>query len=89
VLAAQGAFCNAFFLLYVVSPKAAHRVVGHFEEEAVVSYARRLAEIDAGRHADVPAPAIAPRYWNLADDATPRDVAVAVRADEAPERKAA
>ena len=38
VLAAQGAFYNAFFLLYLVSPKTAHRVVGYFEEEAVVSY---------------------------------------------------
>jgi ubiquinol oxidase len=86
VLVAQGVFYNAFFLLYLVSPKTAHRVVGYFEEEAVVSYTQYLAEIDAGRHANVPAPAIAVRYWDLADDARLRDVVLAVRADEANHR---
>lgn len=86
VLIAQGIFYNAFFLLYLASPKTAHRVVGYFEEEAVVSYTQYLAEIDAGRHPDVPAPAIARRYWELPDNATLRDVVVAVRADEANHR---
>ena len=86
VLIVQGVFYNAFFLLYLVSPKTAHRVVGYFEEEAVVSYTQYLAEIDAGRHANVPAPAIAVRYWDLADDARLRDVVLAVRADEANHR---
>lgn len=35
VLAAQGGFYNAFFLMYLVSPKMAHRFVGALEEEAV------------------------------------------------------
>lgn len=86
VLIVQGVFYNAFFLLYLVSPKTAHRVVGYFEEEAVVSYTQYLAEIDAGRHPNVPAPAIAVRYWGLADDARLRDVVLAVRADEANHR---
>jgi ubiquinol oxidase len=86
VLLVQGAFYNAFFLLYLVSPKTAHRVVGYFEEEAVISYTQYLAEIDAGRHANVPAPAIAKRYWALPDTATLRDVIVAVRSDEAHHR---
>jgi ubiquinol oxidase len=45
-----------------------------------------LAEIDAGRAPDVAAPAIARRYWKLADDATLRDVVRVVRADEAHHR---
>lgn len=82
VLLAQGAFFHAFFLLYLVSPRTAHRLVGYFEEEAVVSYTQFLGEIDAGRIADVPAPAVAAQYWQLAPDATLRDVVLAVRADE-------
>ena len=34
----------------------------------------------------MPAPAIAKRYWDLADDATLRDVVLVVRADEAHHR---
>lgn len=86
VLFVQGAFYNAFFLLYLVSPKTAHRIVGYFEEEAVISYTSYLAEIDAGRHTNVAAPDLAKRYWGLADDATLRDVVIAVRADEANHR---
>ena len=86
VLLVQGAFYNAFFLLYLVSPRTVHRIVGYFEEEAVISYTSYLAEIDAGRHANVAAPALAKRYWQLADNATLRDVVIAVRADEANHR---
>lgn len=86
VLIVQGVFYNAFFLLYLVSPKTAHRVVGYFEEEAVISYTQYLAEIDAGRHANVPAPTIAKNYWKLPADATLRDVVIVVRADEANHR---
>lgn len=82
VLLAQGVFYNAFFALYLLSPRTAHRLVGYFEEEAVVSYDRFLAEIEAGRIADVPAPRIAKDYWKLPEAATLRDVVVAVRADE-------
>ncbi len=86
ILLTQGAFYNAFFLLYLVSPKTAHRVVGYFEEEAVISYTHYLAEIDAGRQPNVAAPDLAKRYWSLGPDATLRDVVLAVRADEAGHR---
>lgn len=86
VLAAQWIFYLFFFGLYVVSPKTAHRVVGYFEEEAVISYTHYLAEIDEGRSENVPAPEIARRYWGLPDDATLRDVVLVVRADEAHHR---
>ena len=79
----QGAFFNLFFLLYLLSPKTAHRVVGYFEEAAVISYTQHLAEIDQGRHANVPAPKIAIDYWKLSPAARRHDVVLAVRADEA------
>lgn len=86
ILFVQGVFYNCFFFLYLISPKTAHRVVGYFEEEAVISYTGYLNEIDAGRHENVPAPEIAIRYWNLKENATLRDVVLAVREDEASHR---
>ena len=88
VLLAQGVFFNAFFLLYLLSPRTAHRLVGYFEEEAVVSYTRYLAEVDAGTIPNVPAPPTAVRYWSLPPDATLRDVILIVRADEMRHRDA-
>lgn len=79
-------FYNAYFFLYLFAPRTAHRVVGYFEEEAVISYTQYLTEIDAGRHENVPAPQIAIDYWQLKPDATLRDVVIAVRADEAEHR---
>jgi len=86
IVAVQWIFYLFFFGLYLVSSKTAHRVVGYFEEEAVISYTHYLAEIDEGRSANVPAPAIAKQYWGLADTATLRDVVLVVRADEAHHR---
>ena len=79
---AQGVFFNLYFLLYLISQKTAHRVVGYLEEEAVHSYTEYLAGVDNGTHANVPAPRIAIDYWKLAPEARLRDVIVAVRADE-------
>ena len=86
ILLAQGIFYNFFFLLYLMSPRTAHRVVGYFEEEAIYSYTEYLAGVDNGTHANVPAPKIAIAYWKLAPDARLREVIVAVRADEAHHR---
>ena len=86
VVAVQWVFYLFFFGLYLVSAKTAHRVVGYFEEEAVISYTHYLAEIDEGRSPNVPAPEIAKRYWGLPDTATLRDVVLVVRADEAHHR---
>ena len=86
IVLAQGAFYNAFFLLYLISPRTAHRVVGYFEEEAVVSYTQYLEEIDAGKHENVPAPQIAIEYWKLPPDARLRDVVLVIRDDEAGHR---
>lgn len=86
ILGVQWVFYLAFFALYLISARTAHRVVGYFEEEAVISYTLYLQEIDEGRSPDLPAPAIARHYWKLADNATLRDVVLVVRADEAHHR---
>ena len=82
VLAAQFVFWHFYFILYVFFPTTAHRMVGYFEDQAVISYTHYLEEIDAGRAENIPAPKIARDYYKLADDATLRDVVIAVRADE-------
>ncbi|MBC7755931.1 MAG: alternative oxidase [Bdellovibrio sp.] len=86
VMAAQWIFYIGFFLLYLISSKTAHRVVGYFEEEAVISYTYYLQEIDEGRSPNIDAPAIAIHYWKMPADATLRDVIMIVRADEAHHR---
>ncbi|QYE33417.1 MULTISPECIES: alternative oxidase [Sphingosinicellaceae] len=86
ILLVQGIFLAGFSLLYLMSSRTAHRVVGYFEEEAVTSYTLYLREIDEGRSPNLPAPAIARHYWQLDDDATLRDVVVVVRQDEAHHR---
>ncbi len=86
VLAVQLVFYNFYFFLYLFAPRTAHRVVAYFEEEAVYSYTQYLAEVDAGRLENVPAPQIAIDYWQLPQDARLRDVILAVRADEAEHR---
>ncbi len=86
VLVAQAGFFTFFLLLYIVSSRTAHRLVGYFEEQAVYSYTQYLEEIDAGRVENVPAPQIAVDYWKLSANARLRDVVLAVRADEAEHR---
>ncbi|ANG63501.1 oxidase [Marinobacterium aestuarii] len=86
ILMAQGIFYNFFFMVYLCSPRIAHRIVGYFEEEAVYSYTEYLADIDNGVSENVVAPQIAIDYWNLAPDARLRDVVLAVRNDEAHHR---
>ncbi len=86
ILITQIMFFNSFFLLYLVSPKTAHRLVGYFEEEAIVSYTMYLEDIDNGCIPNVPAPKIAKEYWNLPNNATLRDVVIVVRDDEASHR---
>ncbi|KAG0259095.1 inducible alternative oxidase 2 [Mortierella polycephala] len=78
----QGVFFNVFFGLYMVSDRTAHRVVGYLEEQAVISYTHMLDEIASGVIENGPAPQIAIDYWNLEDNATIRDVCLAIRLDE-------
>ena len=82
IILAQGIFYNCFFVLYLFSPKTAHRVVGYFEEEAIISYTEYLADVENGKYENVPAPKIAIDYWKLEPDARLREVIIAVRNDE-------
>ncbi|CAI7810914.1 unnamed protein product [Closterium sp. NIES-54] len=82
----QSGFAAVYGLVYLLSPRIAHRIVGYLEEEAVHSYTQYLKEIDEGRIANVPAPQIAIDYWQLPQDATLYDVVLSVRADEAHHR---
>jgi len=86
VVIVQAVFYNAFFLLYLISDKTAHRLVGYFEEEAVVSYTQYLQRIDSGEEENVAAPQLAIEYWGLPKDARLRDVVEVIRADEAMHR---
>lgn len=86
VLLAQGAFWNFYFLLYLFAPRTAHRTVGYFEEEAIVSYTEFLKEIDAGNFENIPAPRLAIDYWKMKPGARLRDLVIAVRSDEAKHR---
>ena len=68
VLAAQGVFFNAMFVAYLVSPSTAHRFVGYLEEEAVITYTREIADLDAGKLPEwenLMAPDIAIKYWQM------------------------
>ncbi len=86
ILIVQWFFYVGFFFLYLLAPKTAHRLVGYFEEEAVLSYTLYLEEIDSGRHPDMPAPEIALRYWDLPEGTMLREVIEIIRADEAHHR---
>ena len=82
ILFAQAVFWNFYFILYVFLPKVAHRMIGYFEEQAVVSYTQYLEEIDSGLIENTQAPTTAIDYYGLRADATLRDVVLRVRADE-------
>lgn len=86
IMLVQALFYNFYFFLYLFARRTAHRVVGYFEEEAVISYTHYLAEIDAGKADNVPAPQIAIDYWGLNPKARLRDFVEVIRADEAEHR---
>lgn len=92
ILGAQGVFCNAMFLSYLISPKISHRFVGYLEEEAVHTYTRCIREIDAGyvpkwTDPKFQAPDIAVSYWNMPEgQRTMRHLILYIRADEAGHR---
>jgi len=91
VLGAQGVFFNAFFIAYLLSPRICHRFVGYLEEEAVITYTRQIADLDAGRlpkWEKMVVPEIAIKYWNMPEGhRTMRDLLLYIRADEAKHRE--
>lgn len=86
IIVAQIFFFIGYFIIYLISPKTGHRIVGYLEEEAVESYTSYLKRIEAKPEKNVPAPLIAIRYWNLSPDARLLDVIRATREDEVTHR---
>ena len=82
ILIAQLSFMAYYLVLYIVSPKTAHKMIHYFEEEAVRSYTSYLEEIEAGEIDDVPASQLAIDYYDLPADAKLSDMIHRVRADE-------
>ena len=82
IIFVQVCFFTAYFVLYLLSSKTAHRIVGYLEEEAVISYTQYLKEIDDGTIENIEAPEIAIKYWNLPKNARLRDVVIVTRQDE-------
>ena len=78
----QFLFWHFYLILYIFFPKVAHRMVGYFEEQAVISYTSYLKAIELGKIENIPAPAIAINYYGLPEDARLNDVVTAVREDE-------
>ncbi|WP_325892173.1 alternative oxidase [Grimontia sp. NTOU-MAR1] len=86
VLLGQGVFILVYSLIYLLSSKIAHRVVGYFEEEACKSYTEYLEKIDSGEVENVDAPELAINYYQLPSNAKLRDVVLRIREDEAGHR---
>ncbi len=82
IMFVQFFFCIIYFLLYLFSPKTAHRVVGYFEEEAIHSYETFLRLVHEGVHENVPATELAISYWGLKGDARLTDIIEATIKDE-------
>ena len=83
VMLVQGFFYNLHFLVYLLSPRTAHRIVGYFSEDAVRGYGQYLQEIHNGNLENPPAPDEAITYWCLPPNARLSDVIGAMREDEA------
>ena len=86
IMIAQFIFIITYLIIYLVSQRTAHRIVGYFEEEAVISYTEYLNELESGKIKNHPAPEFAINYWNLPLNATLKDVVRVIRDDEAGHR---
>jgi len=86
IMIAQFIFIITYGIIYLISQRTAHRIVGYFEEEAVISYTEYLNELESGTIPDQPAPEIAINYWNLPLHSTLKDVVRVIRDDEAGHR---
>ena len=86
IIIAQFIFIILYLFIYLISARTAHRIVGYFEEEAVISYTEYLNQIEDGKIENVKAPKIAIDYWNLPLNSTLKDVIKVVRDDEAGHR---
>ena len=86
IMMAQFIFILMYLVIYLLSQRTAHRIVGYFEEEAVISYTEYLKEIEDGKIENIKAPEIAINYWNLPLNSRLKDVVEVIRDDEAGHR---
>ena len=86
IMMAQFIFILMYLVIYLLSQRTAHRIVGYFEEEAVISYTEYLKEIEDGKIENIKAPEIAINYWNLPLNSRLKDVVEVIRDDEASHR---
>ena len=86
IMVAQFICILMYLFIYLISQKTAHRIVGYFEEEAVISYTEYLNEIEEGKIENIKAPEIAINYWNLPLNSRLKDVVKVIRDDEAGHR---
>ena len=86
IMMAQFIFILVYLTIYLLSQRTAHRIVGYFEEEAVISYTEYLKEIEEGKIENIKAPEIAINYWNLPLNSRLKDVVEVIRDDEAGHR---
>ena len=86
IMITQFVFILMYLIIYILSQRTAHRIVGYFEEEAVISYSEYLKEIEEGKIENIKAPEIAINYWNLPLNSKLKDVIEVIRNDEAGHR---
>lgn len=82
ILIAQVVFWHYYFVLYLISPKTAHKMIAYFEEEAVRSYTNYLEMVQLGEIENVRAPELAIEYYKLDSNAKLSDVIERVKSDE-------
>eukprot|EP01055_Gregarina_sp_Pseudo9_P001046 Gregarina_sp_Pseudo_9__1045@NODE_1678_length_1405_cov_170_794290_g1555_i0_p1_GENE_NODE_1678_length_1405_cov_170_794290_g1555_i0NODE_1678_length_1405_cov_170_794290_g1555_i0_p1_ORF_typecomplete_len348_score72_64AOX/PF01786_17/8_6e68COQ7/PF03232_13/0_0087_NODE_1678_length_1405_cov_170_794290_g1555_i0491044 len=89
VMGAQAGFLTWYTVMYLLSPTYCHRFVGYLEEEAVKTYTKLVELIDKDKLPGfkITAPRASQVYYQLPEDATLRDVFMAMRADEAHHRE--
>lgn len=90
IVLGQGVMFNSYFVLYLLSPKAAHRFVGYLEEEAVKTYTNIIKDLDEGnlpRWSKLKPHHEALEYYDLGPNGTFRDVLLSIRADEVVHRE--
>ena len=86
VMLIQFFFVLVYGVIYLLSSKTAHRIVGYFEEEACNSYSEFIEKVLDGTVENSPAPEIAARYYQLGENAMLLDVLECIRQDEAKHR---
>ena len=82
VLFAQAVFWVFYFVMYILFPRTAHKMVAYFEEEAVRSYTNYLEMIKNNQLPNPPAPQLAIDYYGMQKSAKLSDMIKYIRADE-------